>query len=298
MQHDEVIWGILNTQFCSFKSRLRHGKGTFCRNPYSVNGLCNQRSCPLANSQYATIRELDGVVYLYMKTIERAHSPKNLWERVKLSKNYARALEQIDASMEYWAPRLIHKNKQRLTKIHQYLIRMRKLTRKTKPKQVVINKKIERRENRREVKAKIAAKLETSIENELLTRLQKGTYGDIYNFPEKEYSKVMQTEGEEEEFELEDDEEEEDEEEEDNGVEFVEDDFEEEESDIEDMEGPEMSSDDDDDENIYKKKRKLSKSSSTKGPYVEVEYEQEEEEGHQMVATNSSGATSASATAW
>src|SRR5205823_4380745 len=101
---------------------------TFCKNPHNVTGLCSRQACPLANSRYATVIETNGVCYLYTKSIERAHSPLHMWDKQKLPANYTAALAAIDKALEYWPNFLQHKCKQRLTKIHQYLIRMRRLS--------------------------------------------------------------------------------------------------------------------------------------------------------------------------
>ncbi|KAK9060216.1 hypothetical protein SSX86_020920 [Deinandra increscens subsp. villosa] len=192
MQNDEVIWQVLRHKHCSYMAKIT--AGIFCRNPYNITGICNRSSCPLANSRYATIRDHEGVFYLYMKTIERAHMPNKLWERVKLPRNYEKALEIIDKNLMYWPKFLVHKAKQRLTKMTQMRIRMRKLALKTREKIMTTPRKQIKREARREEKAEKAAVLDKNIEKELVERLKRGTYDDIINIDEKAFNELIDDE--------------------------------------------------------------------------------------------------------
>jgi len=256
-----------------------------------------------------------------MKTIERAHTPAKLWERIRLSQNYAKALEQVDERLIYWPNFLIHKCKQRLTRLTQVGIRMRRLARederlgeRTVPK---LAPKVRRREETRERKAEAAAKVERAIERELIERLRSGAYGDQpLNVSESIWKKVLKglerggegtrdedlDEGIEEE-ELENENEEEYEEEEGVGiVEYVSDLGEDEEDlgDIEDWLGSEgeaetgkddvedSESDSEDDEvKIDGGKRKrgpVSKAKPKKAAKREIEYEEEIEAAPRALA--------------
>jgi protein MAK16 len=183
----------------------------------NVIGYCKMEYCPLANSQYATVIEKDGVIYLCMKTAERAHLPREHWEKVPLNFNKEQAYAQIERSMRFWDWKQINRCKARFVKIMLMLRRMRKIRKEGQRSQmVVIKKKEERKLAARESKAMKAAMLEHKIEDELLERLRKGVYGKLYK-TEEERMKEKQTEKDlaedkiEEDIQFEEDEEEEEE---------------------------------------------------------------------------------------
>ncbi|KAI5924738.1 ribosomal L28e protein family-domain-containing protein [Camillea tinctor] len=292
---DEIVWNIINQSFWLLQTK------TFCRNEYNVTGLCNRQSCPLANSRYCTVRaSAKGTIYLYIKTIERAHMPAKLWEKIKLSASYPEALKQIDQLLQFFPQFLIHKAKQRVTRLTQVAIRTRRLAKEeARLGERIVPKlapKVKRREETRERKAEAAAKLERSIERELLERLRQGAYGDQpLNVSETIWKKVlnaMEREGEgvrdtdldqgieEEEDESEDGEREveyEEEEEEDGAVEYISD-FEESDDDLEDIEdwlGSEESeedpSDDEESENESTEKKSAAAGDKRKrGPASQI----------------------------
>lgn len=206
MASDEIVWSIINQQFCSFKLKLpgnasktqKSTKSTFCRNEHNVTGLCNRQSCPLANSRYATIRAdpTNQRLYLYIKTIERSHLPNRWWEKIRLSSNYTKALQQIDERLIYWPKFLLHKCKQRLTRLTQVRVRAQRLAKEEERlgERMVTRMapKVRRREETRERKAEAAAKIERAIERELVERLRSGAYGDRpLNVEENVWKKVM-----------------------------------------------------------------------------------------------------------
>ncbi|CAN1192481.1 Protein mak16 [Linum perenne] len=258
MQHDEVIWQVIRHNHCSFMAKTTTG-ANLCMNKDNVTGLCNRSSCPLSNSRYATIRESNGVLYLRIKSIERAHNPNQLWEELKLPQNLLDAIQFIDKHMEYWPPLFVKYVKRRLLVMTQRRILMRKLALKTREKVITKPRKEVEKDARGEKKAETAANLDKSIERELLERVKSGMYGEE-SIREFEKMVIDRSDVEEEELETE-------------YVEGYEDGLEEEEEfDMEDM-GNFWGED--------RRDREKSETKNSKKPRMMVEVEHEDDFGRQ-----------------
>ena len=208
MQSDDIVWAIIGHYHCSYKTKTV--TQTFCRNEFNLTGLCTKPACPLANSNYATVRERKGKLFLFVKTAERAYTPARMWQATKLDDNYERALAQIEEALPYWNKFVVHKCKQRLTKLTEMLTRMRKLRLRGLVNVSTVKQKTERRDVARMEKAEQRAHLETEIEKELLDRLKLGTYGELYqdllNLNKSAFNKHLEENEMEEGGELENDE--------------------------------------------------------------------------------------------
>jgi protein MAK16 len=173
-----MLWEILLETNCAF--RVKAVDRDFCRSVDSTTGLCDRRSCPLANSQYATTRLISGKIYLSMKTAERAHLPAKMWQRIELPEDPEAAMAIIDRELQYWGDWLIDKVKIRYTRFVETLQNMRRLRRSRRVKPRPIKKRVERRNASREERALSVAHIEDGVKKELLARLRAGVYGTHY----------------------------------------------------------------------------------------------------------------------
>ncbi|SOV73657.1 nucleolar preribosomal assembly protein, putative [Plasmodium sp. gorilla clade G3] len=181
MNNDSVTWEILGRGKCSFKKKV--DTEIFCLNEYNVTGICTKANCPLSNSVYSTIILDKGEIYLYMKSVERAHLPSALWSRVLLSLNKKEAFNVIYKELKFTQNiKHIKKCMKRYIRIKEILKRSRKLILQKQVKIMPIKKKTERRDKTREKKALKAANLLNNVEKELLNRLNTGIYGSLYKF--------------------------------------------------------------------------------------------------------------------
>lgn len=174
---DKNIWdSIGNKKTCSFK--LDTKLDVLCKNVYNVTGMCNEFSCPLANSKYATVRSIDGIMYLFIKEPEKCNLPRQMYDKIQLSDNYDEALKEIEQNLVFWDDEVIHKCKQRLTKLTEYHERLQHFKEQGEIPLTVRKTKMNRREKLRALKALNSINFEKEIGDELLLRLKSGIYGD------------------------------------------------------------------------------------------------------------------------
>lgn len=173
---DEQIWNTIgNKKHCSFKTKTP--TVLLCRNPYNVNGLCEQKSCPLSNSKYATVREDKGELFLFIKEPERISKPSIMYEKILLNTNYEEALKELETHLLYWDEELIKKCKRKMTKLYKYLINKKDLIENKTIKLEAINKRKQKIERAGALLTLKDVTIHSQIEKELINRLKSGMYG-------------------------------------------------------------------------------------------------------------------------
>lgn len=195
---DVLIWNVLHDSNCQYRRKAQDQ--LFCRSEDNATGLCDKKSCPLANSQYATTRLIAGKIYLQMKAPERVHMPAKTWQRIELSENVAEAMDVIENELQYWDEWQIEKVKQRYVRLLEILQNIREMRKAPKVRELPILPKVEKRNKSREKRALNVAHVEYYVKEELLKRLREGEYGEIYNVNQEEFDKALDEYAEEVEF--------------------------------------------------------------------------------------------------
>mmetsp|Transcript_51275 Transcript_51275/g.104275 ORF Transcript_51275/g.104275 Transcript_51275/m.104275 type:complete len:216 (-) Transcript_51275:3518-4165(-) len=176
---DDLIWETIGGEkFCSFKFSTQ--KQFFCKNELNLTGFCSKQSCPLSNSRYATVVEKNGIIVLYQKDNKNLNFPDKSWKKIILSRNYLKAIQQLDSNLAFWPKFLVHRIKQKLTKLTQVLIRKRinGIKKKIIPDKNVPSILYKRNDEYKKLKK---IKIQKIIEHELINRLNFGVYGNIYS---------------------------------------------------------------------------------------------------------------------
>lgn len=195
---DENLWKTIgNKKFCSFKKKAN--EDYLCRNKNNVTGLCNSFSCPLANTKYATVRCEGEELFLYVKEPERIYKPNEEFEKIKLSKNYEEGLAQIEKELEFFNEKLIHKCKQRHTKLTEYLERLEYFKEHGRTEYMVRKRKMNKKEKLAALQCLEDLDFEKEIGEELMMRLESGVYGeemkDKYHKAHEKYLEQKKNEG-------------------------------------------------------------------------------------------------------
>jgi len=163
---DDLVWNIIGKeQFCSFKQKKNNLN--FCKNKYNLTGICFQKYCPLSNSKYATVIEREGVFFLFKKEKKNRNFPYKLWKKVTLSRNFVKAIQEININLAFWPKFFLFYVKKKYTKLTQILIRSRLLKLKTK-KKILNTKKNLLKKKYKEFEILKKIDIEKTIEHELL----------------------------------------------------------------------------------------------------------------------------------
>ena len=186
---DILIWKTIKDTNCRYSAKTEFQM--FCRSPENVTGICDRKSCPLANSQYATTRLENGKIYLTIKTPERVHMPNRTWQKIELPEDRLKAFDIINEHLQYWDSWLIEKVQQRYIRIVETLEKMREMRKAPKVKELPIKKRVEKRNASREKRALSVAHIEYRVKEELLQRLREGVYGEIYNLEEDAFNEAL-----------------------------------------------------------------------------------------------------------